>query len=96
MSSQEEVRSWQYPPFLPLGTPIASGRTAEIFPWGDGHILKLTRADFPSHLADQEWRNARIAWEAGARVPKPVDIIDVAGRRGVIFDRVDGPNIPRI
>ncbi len=80
-------------PLLSLGTPIASGRTAEIFTWGDGLVLKLTRADFPSHLADQEWQNARVAWQAGARVPKPVEIIDVAGRRGVVFERVDGPTM---
>jgi len=78
-----------------LGTPIASGRTAEIFAWGDGLVLKLTRADFPSHLADQEWQNARIAWQSGARVPKPVEIIDVSGRRGVVFERVDGPTMTR-
>jgi uncharacterized protein (TIGR02172 family) len=80
-------------PPLTLGTPIASGRTAEIYAWGEGYILKLTRADFPSLLADQEWQNARIAWQSGARAPKPIDIIDVAGRRGVIFERMDGPNM---
>jgi aminoglycoside phosphotransferase (APT) family kinase protein len=80
-------------PPIALGTPIASGRTAEIFSWGEGHILKLTRANFPSLLADQEWKNAQIAWQAGARAPKPVEIIDVAGRRGVVFDRVDGPHM---
>jgi len=63
MNSREGVRNGNNhrepdPPFLTPGTPIASGRTAEIFPWGDGHILKLTRADFPSILADQEWQNA--------------------------------------
>jgi len=80
-------------PHSTLGTPIASGRTAEIFSWGEGHILKLTRVDFPSLLADQEWKNAQIAWQAGARAPKPIEIIDVVGRRGVVFDRVDGPSM---
>jgi len=76
-----------------LETPIASGRTAEIYAWGDNHILKLTRANFPSHLADQEWHNARVAWQSGAPAPEPVEIIAVAGRRGVVFARVDGPNM---
>lgn len=80
-------------PLLSLGTPIATGRTAEIFAWGEGHVLKLTRADFPSILADQEWQNAQIAWQSGARAPKPIEILDVAGRRGVVFDRVDGPSM---
>lgn len=80
-------------PLIALGPPIASGRTAEIFSWGEGYILKLTRADFPSILADQEWKNAQIAWQSGARAPKPIEILDVAGRRGVVFDRVDGPSM---
>jgi len=41
---------------LGLGIPIAIGRTAEVFVWGDGRIIKLTRSDFPAHLADQEWQ----------------------------------------
>jgi uncharacterized protein (TIGR02172 family) len=76
-----------------LETPIATGRTAEIFPWGDGKIIKLTRPDFPALLADQEWVNARIAWQAGARAPQPIEILDVAGRRGVVFERVAGPTM---
>ena len=81
------------PHLLTPGTPIASGRTAEIYAWGDGRVLKLTRADFPAHLADQEWENARIAWQLGARAPKPIEIIEVAGRRGVVFERLDGQNM---
>lgn len=46
-----------------LETPIAIGRTAEVFAWDDGRIIKLTRADFPAHLANQEWQNAQIAWQ---------------------------------
>jgi aminoglycoside phosphotransferase (APT) family kinase protein len=76
-----------------LTSPIAVGRTAEIFAWEDGHILKLTRPAFPAHLADQEWRNARLAWELGVPVPRPIEILDVAGRRGVVFERCDGPTM---
>lgn len=93
--SSAELMNDQMPDTQPLAldTPTAVGRTAEIFAWGEGHILKLTRADFPSHLADQEWRNARLAWQAGARAPKPIEILEVNGRRGVVFERVDGPTM---
>lgn len=79
-----------------LGTPIASGRTAEIYPWEDGCILKLIRPGFPARLANQEWQQSMTAWKLGARAPCPVRLIEVDGRRGVILPRVDGPNLVQI
>jgi hypothetical protein len=38
-----------------LGIPLAAGRTAEIYLWEEGFILKLIRPGFPAHLADQEF-----------------------------------------
>jgi len=77
----------------PLDHPIAVCRTAEIFAWGDGRVIKLTRPDFPPYLADQEWRNALAAWQLGARVPKPIELLEIDGRRGVVFERIQGPNL---
>ena len=78
-----------------LGTPIAVGRTAEIYAWSDRFILKLIRPGFPAYLADQEWKYADAAWRLGARAPKPVEILDVEGRRGVVFQRLDGSTLSR-
>lgn len=77
----------------PLDHPIAVGRTAEIFAWGEGRVIKLTRPDFPPYLADQEWRNALAAWQLGARAPKPIELLEINGRRGVVFERIQGPNL---
>jgi uncharacterized protein (TIGR02172 family) len=77
----------------PLDRPIAAGRTAEIYAWGEGRVLKLTRPGFPAYLADQEWRNALAAWQLGAPVPKPFELIEIDGRRGVVFERIQGPNL---
>ena len=77
----------------PLDQPIAAGRTAEIYAWGEGRVLKLTRPDFPAYLADQEWRNALAAWQLGAPAPKPLELLEIAGRRGVVFERIQGPNL---
>jgi aminoglycoside phosphotransferase (APT) family kinase protein len=79
-----------------LGTPIATGRTAEIYAWENGCILKLIRPGFPAHLADQEWQHSRVAWELGAPAPRPVELIEVDGRRGVVFPRLDGPNLVQV
>jgi len=77
----------------PLDQPIAAGRTAEIYAWGEGRVLKLTRPDFPAYLADQEWRNALAAWQLGAPAPKPFELLEIDGRRGVVFERIQGLNL---
>lgn len=80
----------------PLGTPIATGRTAEIYAWEDGCVLKLIRPGFPAHLADQEWQQSLVAWKLGAPAPRPVRLIEVDGRRGVVLPRLDGPNLVQV
>ena len=76
-----------------LGTPIAVGRTAEIYAWENNCILKLIRAEFPAVLADQEWQKAEAAWKMGAPAPRPVELIEVDGRRGVVFQHINGPTM---
>jgi aminoglycoside phosphotransferase (APT) family kinase protein len=76
-----------------LTSPLATGRTAEIYAWENDCILKLTRAEFPAILADQEWQQSEAAWKLGAPVPRPIALIEVDGRRGVVFQRVDGPSM---
>ncbi len=73
--------------------PIAVGRTAEVFAWGDGRVVKLIRPDFPQSLADQEWTYASTAWSLGISVPRPFELIEVDGRRGVVFERIDAPSM---
>jgi len=70
--------------------PIAQGRTAEIFVWDDGHILKLYRDWCPPDWADYEARIARAITEAGIPSPAVGDIIEVNGRRGLIYERLEG------
>jgi len=76
-----------------LDPPIASGRTAEIFPWQNNCVLKLTRPEFPAHLADQEWFKSEAAWKLGAPAPRPVELVEIDGRRGVVFQYISGPNM---
>ncbi len=78
-----------------LSSPIAVGRTAEIFAWGDGQVLKLIRPGFYSGLADQEWANALTVWQLGVSAPKPIDLVEVDGRRGVVLERIQGPTLTR-
>lgn len=49
-----------------LSTPIAEGRTADVYAWDDTHILKLYRDWCPSDWVDHEARVARAIAEAEA------------------------------
>lgn len=73
-----------------LSIPIAQGRTAEIYPWDDGQILKLFRDWCPADWVDYEARIARAVYEAGVPSPAVGEIVEVRGRRGLIYERLDG------
>ncbi|MCI0563423.1 MAG: hypothetical protein MN733_33525, partial [Nitrososphaera sp.] len=70
--------------------PTAQGRTAEIFPWDDGHVLKLFRDRCPPDSVEYEARVAGAIHEAGIPSPAAKEIIEVNGRRGLIYERLDG------
>ncbi len=78
---------------LILGTPIAQGRTAEVYAWGEGHVLKLYREAFPGDWVDHEARVARIIVAAGIPTPAPGATVEAQGRRGIVYERVAGPSM---
>jgi len=70
--------------------PIAEGRTAEIYSWDEHHILKLYRDWCPSNWIDYESRIAHAIHGAGVPPPAAGEIVEVNGRRGLIYERIDG------
>jgi thiamine kinase len=72
---------------------IDEGRTAEIFAWDEGRVLKLYRAEFPREWADWEAKTTRAISEAGLPAPHIFEVLDVDGRRGIILERVAGPSM---
>ena len=69
---------------------IAEGRTAEIYPWDDHHVLKLYRDWCPPDWVEYEARIARAVYAAGVPSPAAGEIMEVNGRRGLIYERLDG------
>jgi Ser/Thr protein kinase RdoA (MazF antagonist) len=69
---------------------IAEGRTAEVFAWGDGRVLKLDRPGW-NGLSTFEASALAIVADAGLPVPRPYDTVTVDDRTGVVLDRIDGP-----
>lgn len=71
-------------------TPIAQGRTAEIYVWDDQHVLKLYRDWCPSDWVEYEARIAGAIHEAGIPSPAASEIVEVNGRRGLVYERIEG------
>ena len=78
------------------GKPIALGRTAEIFAWDDEHILKLHREWCPRDWVEYELKIGRIVQDAGLPVPRLGELVEVDGRRGIVYERVDGVSMARM
>ena len=76
-----------------LDKPIASGRTAEVYAWDEGTVLKLFYAWCPTHWADQETRTARLVNQAGIPSPAILDLVTVNERQGIVYQRIEGPSM---
>lgn len=73
--------------------PIGTGRTAEVFDWGDGLVVKLLRPGFDPALLDTEADRTRRAVEAGAPAPRVEGVVDVDGRPGLVLQSVGSASV---
>jgi Ser/Thr protein kinase RdoA (MazF antagonist) len=76
-----------------VGRPIGEGRTAEVFEWDDGRVLKLYRAACPHDWAAHEVAVVRALTAAGVEAPAVLDEVEVEGRAGIVFERVRGRSL---
>jgi uncharacterized protein (TIGR02172 family) len=72
---------------------VGSGRAAEVFAWGDGRVLKLFRRPDDPAAAEREFASTRAVHALGIPVPSAYEVIEVAGRYGIVFERVGGPSL---
>ncbi len=69
--------------------PRAFGRTAELYPLADGRAVKLYRLGMDGGL-ERELVAARRAAEVGLPVPAVHGVVELEGRRGIVFDLIEG------
>lgn len=78
---------------ISLDKPIARGRTADVYDWDEGHILKLFHTWFPREDAEYELKIARAVHASGVKSPAVGDMIQMEGRNGLIYERVTGESM---
>ena len=69
---------------------IGIGRTAEVFAYDDGRILKLLRPGFPEQMVEEEAEVARIVDLAGLAAPHFFGTVTLDGRPGLVYERIHG------
>ncbi len=75
---------------ISLDKPIAYGRTAEIYAWEKDQVLKLFYDWFSLENIRYELCITRAVHDSGLPVPTVGEIIQVNGRNGLLYQRVDG------
>ena len=71
---------------------LAEGRTAEVFAYGEGRVVKLDRPDW-NGLSEFEGTVLADLADAGLPVARPHGTVTLDGRSGLILDRVEGPSL---
>jgi aminoglycoside phosphotransferase (APT) family kinase protein len=74
---------------------LGEGRTAEVFAYGDGLVLKLDRPDW-NGLSTFEATVLEALADAGLPVARPRGTVTIDGREGVLLDRIDGPSLLQV
>ena len=80
-------------PLPPLGAKLGGGKAADVHAWGPDKVVKLYQSDIPDRRIKVEASNARTLHAAGLPVPRFVEQVQIDGRRGSVFERIEGRSI---
>ena len=80
-------------PLPALGAKLGDGKTAEVFGWDADKVVKLYQPDLPDRRIKVEASNAQTLHAAGLPVPRFFQHVEIAGRRGSVFERIEGRSI---
>ncbi len=72
---------------------IGKGRLAEVFAWGDTQVLKLFAVGRDAAAIEAEARISQSVHAAGVVTPGTHGIVEVEGRRGIVYDRAPGTSM---
>src|SRR5262245_11040712 len=72
------------------GKLIGKGFTAQVYARGDGGGVMLFVGWLPPEKVEKEFAITRAVHAAGLPVPAVYELVEVEGRKGVVFERVDG------
>ena len=72
---------------------VGRGRTADVYAWGAGQVIKLFHVGFPQEPVQREARATRLAHQAGLAAPAVGELVSINGRLGIAYERIAGPSL---
>ena len=72
---------------------IAKGNTAEVFEYGEDKVLKLFKPGYPVEQIQREFNNTVIMNRICVHTPKAFEIVEHAGRHGIVFQKIIGVDL---
>ncbi len=75
---------------------IGAGRTADVYAWAPGWVLKLYHAWWPLANIECEAAVGRAVQAAGVASPAVGDIVTLDGRYGLVYEHIAGPSMERV
>lgn len=76
-----------------LGSKVASGRTSEVFAYGEGSVVKVPRSGVPAGWARLEAEYTEAVRRRGVQAPEVRGMIEIDGRESIVFEHVHGPSM---
>lgn len=76
-----------------LGARIAEGRTAEVYAFEKGKVVKLFRAGFPRDFAEYDYDISRQIAPLYPGAPAVHGKVEIDGRLGIIYERLEGKSL---
>src|SRR5262249_54446523 len=72
---------------------VGRGRTADVFAYGDGRVVKVFHAHVPAATIEREAAAARAVANLGVLAPRFDGKVQVEGRDALVFERIAGPSM---
>ncbi len=72
---------------------IGQGRTADIFEYEEGKIIKLFKQEFPEDAINQEFLVSKFVHSLGIKIPQPFELTQLDSRFGIVFERMSGTTL---
>jgi uncharacterized protein (TIGR02172 family) len=72
---------------------VGKGFCSDVYAWGEGRVLKLFHGSMSQGRAQREYAATCVVHAAGLPVPAAFEVIEVAGRCGIVFERIEGVSL---
>lgn len=76
-----------------LGDRVAKGNTSDVWMWSLTTVVKVLQAGIPRHWATLEADITSSVHTAGLPAPAIEDMVEVDGRPGIVFERIEGSSM---